>query len=61
MREVRAPLALVREIPLDPAIARAPQGAQWPGTRFPGRDYAGTCLHPDGRAFWSVGTPRGRS
>ena len=56
-REVRAPLALVAEVRVDPTIARDPQGAQWPGTRIPGRVYAGTWLQRDGRAFWAVRDP----
>jgi hypothetical protein len=56
-REVRAPLASVTDVAHDQHIARNPKAPKWPGTRWPGKIYAGTWLHPDGRWFWCVRDP----
>ncbi len=55
--ELRAPLARIAGATLDDDITRDPRGIKMPGSRIPGKLYAGTWLQPNGKSFWFVRPP----
>ena len=56
-RRVEVPLANVRRVTIDPAVARRPRGLRAPGAYLPGVIAGGTYFGRGGRAFWSVRHP----
>lgn len=54
---VVVPANRVREVVIDPDLARKPRGIRFPGTYIPGVITAGTYIHEGDRIFWDVRDP----